>query len=101
MPAARSRVEGRLHLSVQVAAAHAASRRLLLDAGETRSVHAGVPPAGVPMHPSHQYPSAFHQMPPMTAKISNSTTHITKPTRHQVPIVTYPLPKMIGEVPVA
>jgi hypothetical protein len=50
---------------------------------------------------NHQKPSIFHQTLPTTAKISSSTTHITNPTRHQFPIVTKPLPKMIGEVPVA
>jgi len=49
----------------------------------------------------HQKPRIFHQTLPTTAKISRFTTHITKPTRHQVPIETKPLPKMIGEVPVA
>jgi len=49
----------------------------------------------------YQYPSTFHHAPPTSAKISSSTTHITNPTRHQLPIVTKPLPKMIGEVPVA
>ena len=49
----------------------------------------------------HQYPSTFHHSEPITAKISSSTTHMMKPTRHQLPIVTKPLPKMIGEVPVA
>jgi hypothetical protein len=37
----------------------------------------------------HQKPSTFHQTLPITAKISRSTTHITKPTRHQVPIVFF------------
>ena len=54
-----------------------------------------------PGGPLHQKPRTFHQTLPTTAKISRFTTHITKPTRHQVPIVTKPLPKMIGEVPVA
>lgn len=57
--------------------------------------------SGVVRLSAHQKPSTFHQTLPTTAKIISSTTHITNPTRHQVPIVTYPLPKMIGEVPVA
>lgn len=36
----------------------------------------------------HQKPSNFHQRLPTTEKISKSTTHMTKPTRHHVPIVT-------------
>jgi alkylhydroperoxidase domain protein len=53
------------------------ANRLMLSLGE--------PCIRPPEAAGHHSPSNFHQALPTTAKISNSSTHIAAPTRHQTP----------------